>query len=70
VSDLEWAVIGYDKQEQCEFIDTTPDDREHAYYQLRHYYTRHGARVVCRAVSEWRTPTDEEAGDDRAVQFP
>lgn len=66
--ELEWAIIGYDKHEQCEFIDSTPDDREEAIAQLRRYCTGSthfaalyaDARVVCRTVSEWRTPTDEE----------
>ena len=62
----EWAVIGWDVEEGCEFIDRTPGSREEAQEQIRWFCSdrRHrDCRIVCRTVGDWVTaevPTDGE----------
>ncbi len=57
MAELEWAVIGYDKNDDCEFIDRQPEDRADAEFSLRTFYSNpalyRDVRVVCRIVGEW-----------------
>lgn len=65
VADVEWAVIGYDKSEQCEFIERR-EDRGDAEYAARSFYSSpsqyRDVRVVCRTVGEWKAADPDLAG--------
>lgn len=61
MSEVEWAVLGYDKKDKSEFIDRTPESREEAESQIARFYSRpsqyRDVRVVSRTVGEWGTPS-------------